>query len=104
MQQPEEHRKKWAAGLTIACSILVLTGFAFHKGFLSVNVSGILAKEEAPKQVAAAAAADAPSPVDNAKETFQAAFGEIKETYKEFTSSLSDVIVPFMTGIEVYQK
>jgi hypothetical protein len=105
MQKPEEHRNKWALGLSVTLSILIFTSFAFYKGYLSFGGNNILAQQKSNTQMAAVVSAEsAPSPIENTKKTFEAAFGEINKQYKSFTNSLSAVFVPFITGIEVYQR
>jgi hypothetical protein len=44
------------------------------------------------------------SPLANAKNAFSAAFSEIGSQYSDIIESMSSVIVPFVTGIEVYDK
>ena len=105
MEKSEEHRNKWALGLTITLSVLIFGSFVFYKGYLSFGKESVVAEQKSKSNVATAVSLDlAPSPVQSTKETFKAAFGEINKQYKEFTSSLSDVFVPFITGIEVYER
>src|SRR3989344_2663368 len=97
MERDEEHRNKWALGLTVALSVFIFTGFAFYNGYLNFNNS--------PKQIANVVSADlAPTPLKNSKQTFGAAFEEISKQYGLFKESVSAVLVPFITGIEVYDR
>ncbi len=101
MQREEAHRNKWALGLAVSFSFIIFISFAFYKDYLSFNGGNLMPK----KQVANVISADlAPSPIQNTKETFQAAFGEINKQYQDFKTSVSNVLVPFFTGIEVYER
>lgn len=101
MAGSEAHRNRWALGLSVTLSVFIFMSFAFYKGFLSFG-GGYTAPKQ---QVANVISADsAPSPVQNTKETFKAAFGEINKQFGEFKDSLSAVLVPFVTGIEVYER
>lgn len=104
MRKPEKHRNKWALGLSVTLSMLIFTSFAFYKGYFSFG-NNILFQEKPKSQVATVVSADvAPSPFENTKKTFEAAFEEISKQYKDFSDSLSAVFVPFITGIEVYDR
>lgn len=100
MEKSEEQRKKWALGLTVTFSLFIFMGFAFYKGYIgfdmggnsSVNVANVIAAENVP------------SPFQNTKQTFENAFGTIGEKYKNLKESISNVLVPFVTGIEVYER
>lgn len=105
MAQPEDYRNKWALGLTISLSILILASFTFYKGYLSFGESGAIAEQKLGNQVANVISADsASSPIQNTKETFSAGIKEISKKYQELKDSVSDVLVPFVTGIEVYER
>lgn len=101
MEQPEEYRNKWALGLTISVTVLVFVSFSVYRGFISFGSSGAVAQKSEP-QVAAVAAA--PTPFENSKGAFQNTWGEIKKQYGAFTDSIANVLVPFIEGIEVYEK
>lgn len=101
MQREESHRNKWAFGLAVSFSFFIFVSFAFYKGYLSYGNGNAVPKN----QVANVVSADlAPSPIQNTKQTFESAFSEINKQYKEFTNSVSAVLVPFFTGIEVYER
>lgn len=105
MKKPEEHRKKWALGLSITLSALIFSGWAFYRGFVSFGGGSVFAEKERPAQVATIVKADsAVTPFENTKETFGVAFQEIGKRYQELKDSLSAVFVPFITGIEVYER
>lgn len=106
MTKPEEHRNRWALGLTITFFVLIFVSFAFYKGYLGFGKDNIIAtQQKSGNQVANIASAESvPSPLQNTKETFIAAFEEIDKKYQEFKDSMSAVFVPFITGIEVYER
>lgn len=104
MQSSEQNRNRWAVGLTIFCSALIFIGFAFYRGFLSFG-EGMIAGEENKNQTANVISAEAvPSPLENSKEAFSAAFKEIGGQYQKFKDSMADVLVPFVTSINVYER
>lgn len=105
MSKSEDHRNRWALGLSVTFSILIFTSFAFYKGYLNFGNNDIMAQEKPRSQVATVISADlVPSPIENTKKTLEAAFGEISKQYKNFSDSISAVFVPFVTGIEVYDR
>jgi hypothetical protein len=105
MEKSEEHRNKWALSLAVIFSVFIFVGFAFYKGFLSFGGGDVLAKQNHSNQVAnVVSAKSVPSPLENSKKTFEAAFEEVGKQYQKFTDSVSAVLVPFITGIEVYQR
>ncbi len=102
MEKPDEHRNRWAFSLALVSSLFIFVGFGFYKGYISVEINRDLVPK---KQVAATVVADeAPSPIDNSKKIFKAAFIEIESQYQNFKDSVSSVIVPFITGIEIYER
>jgi len=101
MQRDEAYRNKWALGLSVSLTIVIFLSFAFYKGFLSFGNSNMVSKNQVANVVSAEVV---PSPIENTKETFSAAFGEIGKQYQEFKDSISTVLVPFFTGIEVYER
>ena len=101
MAKSEEHRNKWALGLAVTFSVFIFVSFAFYKGYLSFGNNNIMPKNQTANVVSADLA---PSPIQNTKETLKAAFGEINKQYQDFKNSISAVLVPFVTGIEVYER
>ena len=101
MEKPEESRNRWALGLTVVFSIFIFVSFAFYKGYLSFGGGDTTSGSQVANVISAESA---PSPLQNSKETFMAAFGEINKQYQEFKDSMSAVLVPFVTGIEVYER
>lgn len=101
MEREEAYRNKWALGLTVTLSVFIFVSFAFYKGYLNFGSGSIVPKNQMANVVSAETV---PSPLQNTKGTFKAAFGEIGKQYNQFTDSVSSVLTPFFTGIEVYQR
>ena len=105
MQKSEEHRNKWALGLTVAFSVFIFVSFGFYKGYLNFGNPDSMVAQSATKNIANVISADlAPSPIENSKRLFGDTFGEIIEQYNSLKDSLSAVFVPFITGIEIYDR
>ena len=102
MSKPEEYRNRWALGLSVTLSVFIFVSFAFYKGYLSFGSEKLAVGQKYSEQVASVVIA--PSPVENTRKTFETAFEEINKKYQEFKDSLSAVFVPFITGIEVYER
>lgn len=104
MAKPEDHRNRWALVLASVMSIFIFTGFAFYKGFIGFEM-GLPGQSGGKKQAAAVVAADKlPSPIENTKKTFGNAFDKIGAQYQEFKESVSAVVVPFVTGVDIYER
>lgn len=104
MAREESYRSNWALGLAVFCSVLIFAGFGFYRGFLGFG-GGTLAASKSLDQMASVISADkVPSPIQNSKETLQSVFSEINTQYQDLKESLSAVFVPFITGIEVYER
>jgi hypothetical protein len=105
MTKPEAHRSKWAFGLTVVLSAFIFVSFMFYRGFLSFGSNQTLVKKNSSSQTAnVISATTVASPIQNTQKTLDAAFKEISKKYNEFTDSISSVFVPFITGIEVYER
>lgn len=107
MEREEGYRNRWAVGLSIGLSVFIFTGFAFYKGILRLDRGAVAAEKPASASQKAAvvvSAATAPSPFENSKRNLEAAFGEIGKQYDILKDSLSRVLVPFVTSIEVYER
>lgn len=102
MEKPEAHREKWALGLTVFLTAIIFFSWTLYKGYFDLGDSSTVAKEE-PK-IQTAAAAMAPGPIENSKNTIRNAFDDFRKQYNDFKESVSSVIVPFITGIEVYES
>lgn len=106
MQKTDRERQKWALGLSVTLSVFIFFGWAFVNGYLNFsNQNAVMAESGLRKDMASVVSADeAPTPLESSKETFGAAFAEIGKTYNEFMESMSAVLVPFVSGIEVYER
>lgn len=105
MERDESYRGKWAFGLATIFSVLILFSFAFYKGYLGFGGEADLALQKPSSQVANVVSADAaPSPIQNTKQVFGAAFDEISKQYQELKDLFSSVFVPFISNIEVYER
>jgi hypothetical protein len=105
MERDEEHRGKWATGLTFGVFVLIFMSFALYKDFWGFGNSGAIANQNSQSQMANVLSAEkAPSPIQSTGETFSAAFSEIGKQYNSFKESISGVLVPFVTGIDVYNR
>lgn len=106
LEQPEEKRHKLALGLSTALTILIIFSWAFSKGILSLrSPNTTVAEKDDSSQVANVISAEkAESPFQSTKETFESAFKQIESQYNEFKESVMSVMVPFVTGIEVYER
>ena len=106
MQKSENERQKWALGLAASLSVFIFFGWAFVNGYLNFGAKNTVVAESISKKDSASVvlAQDALTPVESSKETFGAAFQEIGKQYSEFKDSIYSVLVPFVTGIEVYER
>lgn len=103
MEREDSYRNRWALGLTISLSLVIFTSFAFYKGYLSVGSPKMATASK--NQVANVVAAEkAPSPIQSSASTFKSFFYEIDKQYQDFKASVADVLVPFVTGIDVYER
>ena len=99
----ESHRRGVAVGLSFFITLIVFLGWVGQRGFLGGNSSVAEApKVEVAKQTASAA--NTISPLESSKKSFMSGFEEIKKTYQGFKESVSSVLIPFISGIEVYEN
>lgn len=98
MKMPRKRRERWALYLASISFIVIFLAFVFHKGYFDLNSS------KSSNQMAGVAVNEIPSPIKNAKEIFIPTLGEITAKYRDLKDSLSDVFVPFITSIEVYER
>ncbi len=111
MTREKEYRNKWALALTALTFVLVLAAFGFYKGFLplgggaaALTSSQKAAEEEAEREMIAKNTQKMPSPLQNSVQTISTAASEMKTVYDSFVGSLSSVLVPFISSIDVYNK
>ncbi|PIR40199.1 MAG: hypothetical protein COV33_01045 [Candidatus Zambryskibacteria bacterium CG10_big_fil_rev_8_21_14_0_10_34_34] len=105
MEKSEEYRNRWALGLTVVCSIFIFIGWGFFTGFLSFrNDNQVIGQKSGSQTASVVSAKLVPTPIENTKNTFKSVFNGMKEQYKEFKDSMADVFVPFITGIDFYER
>lgn len=101
MRKSEKERNRWALGASMLLSLMIFVGFGFYKGYITIGDPSLKPSGQVANAVSAKAA---PSPIQNSKETLTEVFGEMGERYREFKETVSGVLVPFVTGIEVYER
>ena len=104
MEREESYRKRWALGLSIVLTVFIFVGFAFYKGYVGFGGGNIARQKSASQAANVISAENVISPIQSAKETFGTVLGELGKQYEKFKESVSDVFVPFVSGIEVYEK
>ena len=105
MGESEAHRNKWALGLSLTLTIFIFIGFAYYKDFIGFGNNNYVAQKNLDTQSANVISTDlVPSPLQNSKETFGVAFEEIIKQYSLLKKSIAGVLVPFVTGIDVYER
>lgn len=101
MQKPERTRSNWALGLSTLITALILVSFGFYKGFLGFGTGAVRPYLE---QASVLSVTQAPSPMQSTSEAFKSAWGEVSQKYNELKDEISNVLVPFFTSIEVYER
>lgn len=120
MQKSESYRINVARALTIVVFSFILTGFAFYEDLISFNnnINNVATNKNLNEnygQLASVASVNlvnknvgknqnVPSPIENTKETFKNFFDEIEIQFNNLKDSVSSVIVPFITSIDIYQR
>lgn len=98
--KPEDHRRKVALGMSLTITAFIFVGWLSSKGWI-----GFTPSSDSKLQTAQVIQADkAISPIKSTSKTFKEAGDQIKAATKEFTDTISQVFVPFVTGIEIYQR
>lgn len=102
-KRDEEYRRKFALYASLFVFVAVFGVWSLQRGILDLN-SGRpdISKKENSGQLASVEAA--PSPLDSSKEVAGSVWSELNKSYNELKESLSNVFVPFVTGIEVYER
>lgn len=103
--KPESYRHKVAFFAATVLSFLIFVGWAGFKGYIALP-NGTVAYEPQAQNIAAVAGAktEAPSPFDNSVSALKAAWSQFGDEYASLKESLSNVLVPFISGIEVYES
>ncbi len=97
-QKPESFRQKVALSGAALISLLIFSGWFYSKGYFGYSTTTATQNEvtEAPST--------AKSPLENTKVTFNSVFDQISREYQALKDSIASVLVPFITGIDVYNK
>lgn len=106
VQKSDKEKNVWALGLSVTLTLFIFFGWVFYNGYIDLgkNSTVVVGSDLTEDMASVLPANDAPSPLQSSKETFGAAFSEIGKKYNEFKDSMSAVLVPFVTGIEIYER
>lgn len=101
-QKPEHHKRAISFGLSLVITLVIALGWAGQRGILGGEGEGMA---EAPKIVPTKQTASvALAPVESSKRSLTSGLESAKQAYLNFKESLANVLVPFVTGIEVYER
>src|SRR6185436_19629216 len=105
-QKPEEYRKKLALGISSGVLFVMLLSWVYLNGFLGFGEPIIAEKNSNnTSQTASVALSDSSiSPFDSSKSTFSGILNSIADQYHLLVETIGSVMVPFVRGIEVYEK
>ena len=98
-QQPETHKKGVALGLSLALTLVISLGWAGQRGWLN---NGEVA--QAPKANQITSNTLALSPIQSSKKSLASGLSGLEGLYEAVKNSVASVFVPFITGIEVYER
>ena len=93
-KKSESTRRKIAFGTSLAISLLIFASWFYHKGYLDYGTPIIAQKSEETSVPV----------VKNTISSFDSVFTQIGKQYDAFKESVASVLVPFITGIDVYNK
>lgn len=98
--KPEDARRRAALGMSLVITAIIFAGWLGSKGWI-----GLPQKNDTRLQTAQVIdAKNVESPIDTSKKALSGAGIEIKSAINDFNESISRVLVPFMTGIEIYER
>ncbi|MEK7062638.1 MAG: hypothetical protein AAB946_01235 [Patescibacteria group bacterium] len=103
-EQPESYRHKVAFFTTTVISLAIFVSWAGFKGYIGLPNGQVAYEPEQNMAAILTSKTEAPSPFDNSINAFKAAFSQFGEEYNAIKESLSNVLVPFISGIEVYES
>ena len=100
----EEYRRKSALFASLFVFVLLLGIWSLEKGILDLGSgdSSVLSKRRDSVEIIKAESA--PSPLESSSGALSSVWSEMNKTYIDFKNSVSSVFVPFITGIEVYER
>lgn len=97
--KPESDRRRAALGASLFITAIIFATWVGSKGWIEMP------KGEGNLQTAQVIDAEqAVSPLDSSKRAAGEIGSEIKSSYNNFKESVSRVLVPFVTGIEIYER
>ena len=99
-QKPEHVRHKIALGGAFLITLIIFVGWAFSKGFFGYSNTTVVTETKIVEKTIS----QAKSPIGNTKSTFSSVFSGVSAQYDALKESVASVIVPFITGIDVYNK
>lgn len=103
-ERPESYRHKVAFFTATAISLIIFAGWAGSKGYIGLPNGQVAYEPEQNVAALAASQTEPASPFDNSMNAFKAAFSQFGEEFESLKESLSNVLVPFISGIEVYES
>ncbi|MEK7117178.1 MAG: hypothetical protein AAB861_00190 [Patescibacteria group bacterium] len=103
-EQPESYRHKVAFFTTTVISLAIFVSWAGFKGYIGFPEGQVAYTPEQNVAALTASQIEPASPFDNSMNAFKAAFSKFGEEYNSLKESLSNVLVPFISGIEVYES
>lgn len=98
----ESYRKKAALLTTVGLFSIIFISWAAYRGMISLPET--IAFESDISNEKNLGAIEAASPFESISAAFGSVFTELKSEYRALQESVSDVFVPFITGIEVYES
>lgn len=103
-QRPESYRHKVAFFTSSIISLAIFVSWAGFKGYIGLPNGQVAYTPEQNVAALAATQTEPASPFDNSINAFKAAFSQFGEEFESLKESLSNVFVPFISGIEVYES
>ena len=103
-RKPDSYKHKFAFFTATFISLIIFAGWAGSKGYIGLPSGEVAYTPEQNVAAASSAKLEVPSPFDNSMNAIKAAFGQFGEQYNSLKESLSNVLVPFISGIEVYES
>ncbi len=102
-KRDEEYRRKLAFFSSLIVLLLVFSVWSIERDIFELKSKGNnLSLSNRSGQLASVASA--PSPIDSSKQALDSVWSEVGKSFNDFKESLSNVFVPFFTGIEVYER
>src|SRR5690349_15896105 len=99
-KKPESSRRKIALGTSLGVMLLIVSVCAYNKGYFGYSTTTVVA--EKTESIQETSTPDINKSKINTPLTL--ALDQIIKRYGELRDSIASVMVPFITGIDVYQK